>query len=379
MFLRLYFYDVKGGRILKRNRVFGGLILGLVGVMSVQTPARSFREILGISNPVEESKVKLEQQMKSILEEQKGRQSSQVTLSFAGDCTLGTYYGQGEWNRFDKVALNKGYEYFFKNVKPYFEADDLTIVNLEGPLTTGGKRAQKTYAIKGEPRYTQILNEGSIEVVNLANNHTNDYGEEGMKQTKKALEGAEIGYFIGNKIEYRQINGVKLAFIGEVGWDKSKSTKERIKKRIEEAKSKADLVFIMFHWGIEREYYPNDIQKELAYFCIDEGVELVLGSHPHVIQGIETYKGKNIVYSLGNFSFGANKNPDDKDTFVYQATYQLKDDQISIVDSNVIPCSISSSSERNTYQPTPLKDKEKDRLQNRLITYSSKFKHSYFK
>ena len=71
--------------------------------MSVQTPAKSFREILGISNPVEESKVKLEQQMKSILEEQKEKQSSQVTLSFAGDCTLGTYYGQGEWNRFDKV------------------------------------------------------------------------------------------------------------------------------------------------------------------------------------------------------------------------------------------------------------------------------------
>lgn len=364
---------------MKRNRVFGGLILGLVGVMSVQTPAKSFREILGISNPVEESKVKLEQQMKSILEEQKERQSSQFTLSFAGDCTLGTYYGQGEWNRFDKVVLNKGYEYFFKNVKPYFEADDLTIVNLEGPLTTGGKMVQKTYAIKGEPGYTQILNEGSIEVVNLANNHTNDYGEEGMRQTKKALEGAEIGYFIGNKIEYRQINGIKLAFIGEVGWDKSKLTKERIKKRIEEAKSKADLVFIMFHWGVEREYYPNDIQKELAYFCIDEGVELVLGSHPHVIQGIETYKGKNIVYSLGNFSFGANKNPDDKDTFIYQATYQLKDNQINLVDSNVIPCSISSSSERNTYQPTPLMDQEKNRVQNRLITYSNKFKHSYFK
>ena len=371
-------YGVEGGRVLKRNRVFVGLILGLVGVMSVHTPAISFREMLGISNQVKESKTKLEQQMRDILEEEREKRSSQVTLSFAGDCTLGTYYGQGEWNRFDKVALDKGYEYFFKNVKPYFEADDLTIVNLEGPLTTGGKRAEKTYAIKGEPSYTQILNSGSVEVVSLANNHTHDYGTEGMKQTKKALEEAEIGYFIGDKIEYRQINGIKLAFIGEVGWDKSKATKERIKKRIQEAKSKADLVFIMFHWGIEREYYPNDIQKELAYFCIDEGVELVLGSHPHVIQGIETYKGKNIVYSLGNFSFGANKNPDDKDTFIYQATYQIKDNKISLVDSTVIPCSISSSRERNTYQPTPLINKEKDRVQNRLITYSSKFKKSYF-
>lgn len=363
---------------MKRNGVLGVIIVSLIGIMSVNTFAIGFREMLSIRNQVKDSKEKLEQKMIVILEEEKAKQSSQVTLSFAGDCTLGTYYGQGEWNRFDKVALDKGYEYFFKNVKPYFEADDLTIVNLEGPLTTGGKRAEKTYAIKGDPSYTQILKSGNIEVVSLANNHTNDYGAEGMRQTKKALEEAQIGYFTGDKIEYREINGIKLAFIGENGWDKSKATKERIKRRIQEAKSKADLVFIMFHWGIEREYYPNDIQKELAYFSIDEGADLVLGSHPHVIQGIETYKGKNIIYSLGNFSFGANKNPDDKDTFIYQATYKLKDNEISLVDSKVIPCSISASKERNTYQPTPLTDKERERVQNRLITYSSKFKNSYF-
>ena len=166
--------------------------------------------------------------------------------------------------------------------------------------------------------------------------------------------------------------------IGETGWDKSKGTKDRIKKRIQEAKAQADLVFIMFHWGIERENYPNDVQKELAYLSIDEGADLVLGSHPHVIQGIETYKGKDIIYSFGNFSFGANKNPDDKDTFIYQVTYKKQNGNVVLDGSKVIPCSISSSKERNTYQPTPLSGTEKERVQNRLIKYSNKFIKSYF-
>lgn len=303
----------------------------------------------------------------------------EITLSIAGDCTLGTYYGQGEWNRFDKVAQKEGYDYFFENVKPIFEADDLTIVNLEGPLTTGGPREEKKFAIKGDPSYTQILESGSIEAVSLANNHTYDYGQEGMKQTKLALDEAEVVYFRGEKIAYQEVQGIKVALIGENGWDTSKSTKDRLEKYISQAKKEADIVIVMFHWGIEREFYPNSVQKELAYFCIDKGVDLVVGSHPHVIQGIETYKGKNIIYSFGNFSFGANKNPDDKDTFIYQETYQLKDGKIEYTGSKVIPCSISSSKDRNTYQPTPLEGKAAECVLNRLKTYSSKFKQSYFK
>ena len=317
----------------------------------------------------------------SLLEEaaKKAAETKEITLSFAGDCTLGTYYGQGEWNRFDKVAEKEGYDYFLKNVKPIFEADDLTVVNLEGPLTVGGKRVEKQFAIKGEPAYTGILTSGSVEAVSLANNHTYDYGQEGMRQTKEALDRAGIDYFIGEKITYREINGIKVALISENGWDSSKYTKERVKKYISQAKSQADVIIVMFHWGIEREFYPNQVQKDLAYLSIDEGADLVIGSHPHVVQGIETYKGKNIIYSLGNFSFGANKNPTDKDTFIYQETFRLQDSKISSGGSQVIPCSISSSKDRNTYQPTPLIGSEKERVLGRLKTYSSKFKQSYFK
>ncbi|MEG0014543.1 MAG: CapA family protein [Niameybacter sp.] len=369
----------------KRKIIIIMALLGLVGMGSCQVRAIEVGQVIRFSQALIEQKQQLELQ-KALIEEKKqelqeaaelAREQS-LTISFAGDCTLGTYYGQGEWNRFDRVANEKGYAHFFNNVRPYFAVDDLTVVNLEGPLTTGGTRADKTFAIKGDPSYTKILKEGSIEAVSLANNHTYDYGSEGMKQTKQALQAANIDYFIEDTISYREVKGIKIALIGEKGWDKSQGTKEKLKKHIKAAKAQADLVFVMFHWGIEREHYPNDIQKELARLCIDEGADLVIGSHPHVIQGIETYKGKNIIYSLGNFSFGANKNPDDKDTFIYQATYTIKDGQVTFSKSEVIPCSISSTKDRNTYQPTPLEGTEKERVQNRLKIYSSKFEIPYF-
>lgn len=302
-----------------------------------------------------------------------------ITISAAGDTTLGTYYGQGEWNRFDFVEREQGYSYFLKNVKPIFSEDDLTIVNLEGPLTTGGPREDKKFAIKGKPEYTQILLDGDVEVVGLANNHTYDYGQEGYNQTRAALEKAEIGYFGGSDVYYTEANGIKVALIGAKGWDNSKWVKDNLTKQINAAESRADLVIVMFHWGTEREFYPTYAQKDLAYHVIDQGADLVLGSHPHVIQGIEKYKGKSIVYSMGNFSFGANKNPDDKDTFIYQETFKLTPEGIVSVGSNVIPTSISAVKDRNNYQPTPLQGYEAERVMNRLKTYSSKFPISYFK
>lgn len=159
-----------------------------------------------------EDLMKLRLYMKSTL-----TPSKEITLSFAGDCTLGTYYGQGEWNRFDQVAKKEGNAYFLEKVKPIFEADDVTVVNLEGPLTTGGQRQEKQFAIKGDPSYTEILQLGSVEAVSLANNHTYDYGQEGMKQTETALDKAQIDYFRGNKIAYKEVEDIKVALIGEKG------------------------------------------------------------------------------------------------------------------------------------------------------------------
>ena len=297
-----------------------------------------------------------------------------ITISAAGDFTLGYYKGQATGGRFDEVANKNGMSYFMNNVKPIFEKDDLTIVNLEGALTTRGSAADKEFAIRGLPAYTEILKAGSIETVNLANNHTYDYGKIGYTDTVSALKKVQIGYFGEDITYYTTVNDIRVAVLGVKGWVSNQSVKNTIKKRMDEAKKQADLIIVEFHWGIERENYPNGTQKELAKYAVDQGAHLILGSHPHVIQGIGNYKGANIVYSMGNFCFGANKNPADKDTFIYQETFALTADGIVSEGSKVIPCRISSTTSRNNYQPTVLEGTEKTRVLGRLEKYSKGLK-----
>lgn len=296
--------------------------------------------------------------------------TKRITISAAGDFTLGYYKGQALGGRFDEVAMANGYSYFMKNVKEIFEADDLTIANLEGPLTTRGVAKEKEFAIRGLPNYTAILKAGSIETVNLANNHTYDYGDIGYTDTVTALKKEEIGYFGEDVTYFTTVNDIKVAILGAKGWASNQSVKNTLKKRIDQAKKQADLIIVEFHWGIEREHYPNSTQQDLAKYVIDQGAHLVLGSHPHVIQGIGSYKNANIVYSMGNFCFGANKNPNDKDTFIYQETFALTKDGIVSEGYEVIPCSISSSTSRNNYQPTILIGTEKSRVLERIEKYS---------
>lgn len=298
-----------------------------------------------------------------------------ITISAAGDFTLGYYKGQGSGGRFDEVASNKGYSYFMDGVRDIFEDDDLTIVNLEGPLTTRGTATEKEFAIRGLPSYTQILTSGSIEAVNLANNHTYDYQKVGYNDTVSALEKSNIGYFGEENTYITTVNDIKVAMIGANGWNNSSAIKEKLKQRIAAAKKTSDLIIVEFHWGVERDNYPNTVQKDLAKYVIDQGANLVLGSHPHVIQGIGSYKEANIVYSMGNFCFGANKNPSDKDTFIYRETFVLTEDGIKSEGNEVIPCSISSSTSKNDYQPTVLTGEAKQRVLRRLETYSKGLKN----
>nr|WP_243456464.1 CapA family protein [Mobilitalea sibirica] len=297
-----------------------------------------------------------------------------IIISAAGDVTLGRDANYGYERSFDHELKiqNKDYGYFFRNVKDIFEADDITVVNLETTLTKSKKAADKKFRFKADPSYVEILKEGDIEVVSIANNHTRDYLDKGYRDTLTTLESAGIGYF-GYEHKYiEDIRGIKVGFLGYVSWEVSKNQKKEIKQAIEGLKEDgADIVIAMFHWGIERDYYPNYVQKELARYTIDNGANLVLGAHPHVLQGIEDYNGKKIVYSLGNFSFGGNKNPSDKDTMVYIHKFNFVNGILDSEESEIIPCSISSVKERNNYQPTPLEGSEKKRVMKKIEKYSN--------
>lgn len=300
-----------------------------------------------------------------------------ITISAAGDVTLGRDASYGYEQSFDQELELQGddYGYFFRNVKDIFEKDDLTIVNLETVLTTSSTKQDKEFAFKADPSYVEILKQGNVETVNLANNHTYDYLEEGYKETIATLEEADIGHF-GNGNRYiTEIRGIKIGVIGYKGWYESDEVKQSIKTAIEELRAEdADLVIAMFHWGIERDHYPNSAQRNLAHFTIDSGADLILGSHPHVLQGIEEYNGKNIVYSLGNFAYGGHRNPADKDTMVYVHKFHFKNGDYITEESEVIPCSISSVKERNNFQPTVLEGEEKERVMARIVEFSQGIK-----
>lgn len=297
-----------------------------------------------------------------------------ITISAAGDCTLGYDVNFGYTNSFNYEFFkqNKDYTYFFKNVKDIFSKDDLTIVNFEGTLTNETKMANKKFRFKGLPEFTNILKAGSIEAVNLANNHTYDYLVKGYKDTINYLGKSGIIYFGREHRRIVEIKGIKVGLLGYEGWSNTKALRNRIKSDIKYLKSKgAKLVIVSFHWGEERKYFANATQKGLARFTIDSGADLILGHHPHVIQGIENYKGKMIIYSLGNFCFGGNKNPQDKDTFIFKQTFKFKDGKlIDNKNYEIIPCSVSSVTNRNNYQPTPLKDKDAKRVLDRIKSYS---------
>ena len=168
------------------------------------------------------------------------------------------------------------------------------------------------------------------------------------------------------------VNGVKVGLTGIYELAEHLGKKQQVKENIAALKEAgAELIIVNFHWGIELEYVPNETQKKLAHLAIDEGADLVIGHHPHVLQGIEKYKGKYIAYSLGNFCFGGNSNPQDKDTIIFQQTFTIEDGKLKEDDNiNIIPCSVSSKSNINDYCPTPLEGDEKQRVLDKIEEYS---------
>lgn len=300
-----------------------------------------------------------------------------ITITAAGDATLGNYYGQDySWSFREMWDKQQDASYFLENVYDIFSSDDMTIVNLEGPLTHAEERREnQTYCISGDSEYVNILTEGSVEAVTMANNHRLDYFEQGTKDTVEVLNDAGITYAYDSHLGIYETKGIRIGFIAvdEVrqGAGVEKYLQEGIALLQEE---EVDLILACCHWGIERENYPEEYQQSLGKKCIDWGADLVLGHHPHVIQGIEEYKGKYIVYSLGNFCFGANRNPADKDCIVFQQTFTFLDgERQADTEARVIPCSISSVSNRNDYKPTPAKGEEARRILDRMNEYSIQF------
>ena len=299
-----------------------------------------------------------------------------ITISSAGDCTLGTTATQDGYSFASVYREKQDPAYFFSNVYDIFSEDSLTVVNLEGPLTTStSMRADREFNIKGDPSYAKILTMGSVEAVGFANNHRLDYLEQGVSDTVAALESEEIHYAFEDTVTTYMVDGVCIGILAVQATAETEAVRSKIQKDISMLQNaNADIIVALIHWGTEKKYEPDDYQISLGHKCIDWGVDVVFGSHPHVLQGIEKYNGKIICYSLGNFCFGANRNPSDKDTMIVQQVFTFVDGQRQQdCDFRVIPCSLSSVGDKNDFCPTPAIGTESTRILEKMNSLCTGF------
>lgn len=344
----------------------GILLLLLVIIFSARAciSSRKAAEAAALQKAQEEAAAKKAEEAAKAAE----KDPVSLTISVVGDCTLGTDETFDYDTSLNAYYDSNGKDYFFQNVKSIFAADDLTIANFEGTLTDSDAREDKTFAFKAPAEYAQILTSGSIEAVNTANNHSHDYGDQSYTDTLTALDNEGITHFGYDDTAVMDIKGVKVGLVGIYELNDHLGREQQLKDNIAKVKADgAELVIVIFHWGNETETVPDTNQMTLGRLAIDEGADLVCGHHPHVLQGIETYKGKNIVYSLGNFCFGGNSSPSDMDTMIFQQTFTITSNGVQADNvTNIIPCSISSADGYNNYQPTPATGDEATRIKAKI-------------
>jgi poly-gamma-glutamate synthesis protein (capsule biosynthesis protein) len=250
-----------------------------------------------------------------------------VVIRFGGDCLLAGYY---EDSAGDSVNLAfSGFD--------LLESADIAMVNLECPVTTRGQRVQKPYNFRMHPRFLSALTSAGVDVVNIANNHIFDYGTVGLFDTISYLDSVGM-HHVGAGRNAKQarapvilsVNGKRVALLGYYGGGEApKATASKpgvadrridvIRSDIEKLRRQnaADYIVVNFHWGTEKAETPDQDQVEFAHEIIDAGADLIIGHHPHVLQGIEKYKAGTIAYSLGNFVFGGNSR-DTYDTALFE-------------------------------------------------------------
>lgn len=304
-----------------------------------------------------------------------------VTITATGDCSLGSLQTHGYAGSFHEYYDTNGEEYFFADVKAVFENDDFTLVNLEGALTESTNRVEKEFSIKGKPEYTKIMTSSSVEGCSLGNNHTRDYGESGLNDTIAAVQSAGLVYGYNDQVGmYTTEEGILIGVVSASLLSGSEVCENYIGDGIANLKQQgADIVIAACHWGIEKEHYATEYQQNMAHKVIDWGADVVIGNHPHVLQGIETYNGKVICYSLGNFSFGGNRNPADKNTMIYQQTFTFVDGVLQEqLDAKIIPCTISSSDSRNDFQPNIAEGERKTAILALVNEYSKTYSNTSF-
>lgn len=323
-------------------------------------PLRSFSELLG-------AKIKYQEPGKPIRVILPNENDKKVVVNFAGDTVLACSF---------ENFVKENYSYPFANFA-CFKDSDLSMLNLENPITARSIKVPKKYNFRMRPDYIKILQDGGVDIVNLANNHTGDYGAQGIEDTLRYLDSAGIKH-VGAGLDPAdarkpvviESKGIKIGFLGYYNNPNhiagtNPFNEKILKEDICNLKRIADYVIVNFHWGEENAGYPKPYQITLAHLAVDSGADLVVGHHPHVLQGIEKYKNGIIAYSLGNFIFGGN-NRTKYDTVLLQ---------LNIQDDKILPCLVPICVEN--WQPTLLNHQEGEQIIDTIKDRSKVFLHPF--
>lgn len=307
----------------------------------IDTPLPKTRKVKNISNEAEDV---------------------EIVMNFMGDCTLGTYKGEFTEYRFNETAERVEPEYFFDGVMSILDEGTFNITNCESvftdnPLEEVYKDYDPAFWFKTPAKNARIFSAGKINAVGLSNNHIYDYGEQGKLDTIASLEENGILWGDNNKPLLLEHDGIKIVIFFVETWDDA-VTSGKINEQIEEYSETTQLQIVFFHSGTEKIHQPDDHKISYAHSFVDSGADLVVGSHPHVLQPMEVYNGVNIIYSLGNFVYGGNTHPENR-TIVYTHKFKFDKKKLTFSDFEIHPCYIYTG-EMNAFQPT-LIDDEYDR------------------
>jgi len=284
-----------------------------------------------------------------------------LTVTIAGDCTLGgTESSSKKSDGFLQTVQQKELAYPFSGLLPLFSNDDVTLVNLEGVLSDSskGENTEKDFAFRGPAAFAQILPLGSIEAVNLSNNHFGDYGKAGREATLRALDEQDFAYAGDEWLCVYNTNRGKIGLAGIRG-SLTESKKDTITHQIALLREAGcQIIIYSLHAGQEYALKHNGLQRDMARYLIESGADVVAGHHPHVIQGIEIYKNRLIFYSLGNCVFGGNHDPRETDALTAKITFSLEGGKIKSLQAALYPIRFTGDKDGNSFRPSQLSGKK---------------------
>ncbi len=304
------------------------------------------------------------------------KSSSDLTLTFTGDCTFAYFNESDNIHHFPSVYRESGsVSYPLDYTKNVFGADDLTMINFEGTLTESRQNKDKLFFFRGEPSYVNILTSSSVEACTVENNHAYDYYSTGFNDTIDTLRNAGVRYTAFHSPAVININGLRVVMLSlcMIGTPYNNHFRAQVEKYIDQYQRNDTVIIMNVHWGEESENKPRSYQTEAAHAMIDAGVDLVIGHHPHVPQGIEEYNGHYIFYSLGNFSFSGNTSAARPQTLMVRTMFAKDGSGRPVLRRfSVIPClTTSSGSSVNNYRPIPLYGDQGEKVIRQLLQYNS--------